>query len=189
MVNPKFEYRKGVYLAEDELDNAKDNKVKIGGKDVEKNSVSIFGHALRWDDIEKERDYEEKFIKAMNNTNKKRIVHLSQKVHSNLERALIKTQDENTENLSEEEKKEIITTFGINIPYLWRMKYYLYRNYKNNKNDTEWDYVKFIDKYLNEIEEKIKSGKMDFDFNDIIIASRIAELKSRTEGNNELDRY
>ena len=189
LVNPKFEYRKGVYLAEDELDNAKDNKVKIGGKDVEKNSVSIFGHALRWDDIEKERDYEEKFIKAMNNTNKKRIVHLSQKVHSNLERALIKTQDENTENLAEEEKKEIITTFGINIPYLWRMKYYLYRNYKNNKNDTECDYVKFIDEYLNEIEEKIKSGKMDFDFNDIIIASRIAELKSRTEGNNELDRY
>jgi CRISPR-associated protein Csm1 len=168
LVNPKFEYRKGVYLAEDELENAKENKVKINGEEKEKNSVSIFGHALRWEDIEKERRLEDKFIKAIANTNKKRIVHLSQKVHSNLEKAL--------------KDKASDDTIRINIPYLWRMKYYLYRNYKNG---NAWKYVEFIDKYLSNIEKNIIGGKMEFNFNDILIASRIAELKSRTEGNNE----
>jgi CRISPR-associated protein Csm1 len=62
------------------------------------------------------------------------------------------------------------------------MKYYLYRNYKNSKNNAEWKYVEFIDKYLSDIEKNIVGGKMEFNFNDILIASRIAELKSRTEG-------
>ncbi len=174
LVSPKFEYRKGVYLAEDELENAKENKTKIDGKEKEKDSVSIFGHALVWDKIKDERDYEAKFNDALKYTNKKRIVHLTQKVHSNLEKALVKSK--NSKNNDE---------FRLNIPYLWRMKYYLYRNY--NKDGEDWDYVGFLEKYLEDIENSIKSGKGEFDFSDILIASRIAELKSRKEGNNELD--
>lgn len=173
LVSPKFEYRKGVYLAEDELENAKENKIRIDGEEKEKNSISIFGHALVWDKIKDERDLENKFIKAINNTNKKRIVHLTQKVYLNLEKALIKNKNSNNNE------------FRLNIPYLWRMKYYLYRNY--NKDGEEWDYVGFLEEYLNNIEDSIKSGEGEFDFNDILIASRIAELKSRKEENNELD--
>ncbi|AEH07252.1 type III-A CRISPR-associated protein Cas10/Csm1 [Methanothermococcus okinawensis] len=193
IVNPKFEYRKGAYLAEEELENAKDNIVEKDEKEKdkkndetedrkkdknekdrkkEKNSISIFNNALSWDYIEKEGDYETKFEKAIKNTNKKRIIHLSQKVCSNLKKALVRNDNDNEE-------------LRVNIPYLWRMKYYLYRNYKNDK---EWKYVKFLDKYLTNIEDNIKSCKTNIIFNDIIIASRIAELKSRKEGNNELEK-
>jgi CRISPR-associated protein Csm1 len=52
--------------------------------------------------------------------------------------------------------------------------------------------VEFIDNYLNDIENKIRKCDVEkleeINFNDIIIASRIAELKSRNEEgvNNEL---
>jgi len=166
LVNPKFEYRKGVYLAEDELDNAKENKININGENKEKNSVSIFGHALRWDKIGDERKFEKNLIEAMDNTGKKRIVHLTQKVYTNLEKAFKKNDN----------GKDI----RLNIPYLWRMKYYLHRNYGSNG----WEHVKFIEGYI----DNIDLSKKNIDFNDILIASRIAELKSRVEGkNNELD--
>ncbi|WP_292459989.1 type III-A CRISPR-associated protein Cas10/Csm1 [Methanothermococcus sp.] len=171
LVNPKFEYRKGVYLAEDELENAKENIIEINGKKLEKDSVSIFELPLKWNSIKDVNNYEEKFIKAMKNTDKRRIVHLVQKTSSNLKKAFGK-------NVSKDE-------FRINVPYLWRMKYYLYRNYSNKDGGLD-ENVKFIDNYLTKIESKIKEGDTDglknFNFNDMIIASRIAELKSRNKG-------
>ena len=177
LVSPKFEYRKGVYLAEEELENAKENKVKIDGVEKEKNSVSIFGHSLNWNKIEDEKKLEEGFVNAIDKLGKKRVVHLVQKTSINLRKALRKNTPE--------------TEIRINIPYLWRMKYYLYRNYSKKEGGLD-NNVKFIDNYLNDIENKIRKCDVEkleeINFNDIIIASRIAELKSRNEEgvNNEL---
>jgi CRISPR-associated protein Csm1 len=177
LVSPKFEYRKGVYLAEEELENAKENKVKIDGGEKEKNSVSIFGHSLNWNKIEDEKKLEEEFVNAIDKLGKKRVVQLVQKTSINLRKALRKNTPE--------------TEIRINIPYLWRIKYYLYRNYSKKEEGLD-NNVEFIDNYLNDIENKIRKCDVEkleeINFNDIIIASRIAELKSRNEEgvNNEL---
>ncbi|MBW9220637.1 type III-A CRISPR-associated protein Cas10/Csm1 [Methanothermococcus sp. SCGC AD-155-M21] len=171
LINPKFEYRKGVYLAEEELERAKDNSTQTSNK-KEKNSICIFGYPIFWDNINKVNEFEENFKRALENKeSKRRILHISQRVFDNLRRVL-KVRDDGKGN------EEII----VKIPYLWRMKYYLYRNYGKSDGGLE-DYVVFIDKYLNEIEERIRECNIDrlkeISFNDIIIASRIAELKSR----------
>jgi len=177
LINPKFEYRKGVYLAEEELERAKDNSTQTSNK-KEKNSICIFGYPIFWDDINNFNKFEGKFIKALENKeSKRRILHISQKVFDNLRRVL-KVREDDKGN------EEII----VKIPYLWRMKYYLYRNYGKKDGGLE-DYVTFIDDYLRDIEKHIRECNIDrlkeISFNDIIIASRIAELKSRKGGNNE----
>lgn len=130
--------------------------------------MSIFGLSLNWGKIEKVDGYENNFIEAMQKPDKKRIVHLVQKTSSNLKKAVSKNVSENG--------------IQINIPYLWRMKYYLYRNYSNKNGELD-ENVEFIYNYLTNIENKIKKGNIDelkeIAFNDMIIASRIAELKSR----------
>ena len=182
IVNPKYEFRKGVYQAEDELENAKENSLKLNSNEkIEKNSLSVFKLPIFWNDIESESRYEEKYIKAVNKVGKRRILNLSQKVFGNLKR-LISIREGETEGIEEE--------IRINLPYLWRMEYYLYRNYKEKENEKWWECVKFIQDYLDNIKKNIQSGNIDelkkeCRFNDIIIASRICELKTRNKDNNK----
>ncbi|XRO77255.1 type III-A CRISPR-associated protein Cas10/Csm1 [Methanocaldococcus sp. 10A] len=198
IVNPKFEFKKAVELADEELDRAKDNKeiIKIGEKPKEKNSICIFNSPLNWNRVgyysKEELDEKIKealngnleefnesileglFLNAVKELGKRRILHISQIVADKLNGVV---------NESDEE------ILSINIPYYWRIKYYLYRNFRDKEKLK--DEVKFLEYYIDKKVRKMikyylsndnRNSEKDKDrltFNDLKIAAKIVELKTR----------
>lgn len=185
IVNPKFEFKKVVELADDELDRAKDNVeiIKIGEKPEEKNSVCIFNSPLNWKKVgcckEKVDEFDETslenhFLNAIKSLGRRRILHISQIVATKLNEVI------------EKDDKDIL---NINLPYYWRIKYYLYRNFKDGEDIKKE--VKFLEKYvdrnirraikyyLTRENEKDDNKKPKITFNDLRISAKIIELKTR----------
>ncbi|WP_423792981.1 type III-A CRISPR-associated protein Cas10/Csm1 [Methanocaldococcus indicus] len=215
LTNPKFEYKKTVNLAEEELEKSKENIIyenKDKNIKLEKNSLTIFGCPMNWDlevyydenfwekfnkikevnnnildkyykdilDFVKYNDtnlikkynediLEEKFENAIKKTEKKRILHIAQIVGLRLE------------NVVKENNKEII----VNIPYYWRILYYLHRNYKDNKTNELNKDVKFLKEYIKEKTKKVIFSKLEpekkinLNFNDLKVSAKIVELRNR----------
>lgn len=191
-VNPKFEFKKAVNMAEEELENGKNYIIyedEETEKKVDKNALTVFNCPMNWDlEVEyneycwtklksyleginkemveleslvkkfNEDDLEKKFEKAIEETNKKRILHIAQITGGRLE-YVIKKDD------------EII----INLPYYWRVIYYLHRNYKGK----EMEYVKFLEDYVREKVKKMFSSNVKLSFNDLKVSAKIVELKKR----------
>jgi CRISPR-associated protein Csm1 len=185
LVNPKFEFKKAVELADDELDRAKDNIeiIKIGEEPEEKNSVCIFNSPLNWKRVgcckEKVDEFDETslenhFLNAIKSLGRRRILHISQIVATKLNEVI------------EEGDEEILS---INLPYYWRIKYYLHRNFKEGEDIKKE--VKFLERYvdvkikkaikyyLTQGEEKDDEKKPKITFNDLRISAKIVELKTR----------
>ncbi|XRO75403.1 type III-A CRISPR-associated protein Cas10/Csm1 [Methanocaldococcus sp. 28A] len=198
IVNPKFEFKKAVELADEELDRAKDNKeiIKIGVELEEKNSICIFNSPLNWNRVKyyskEELDNQIKealnrnleefdesileglFLNAVKELGKRRILHISQIVADKLNYVV------------NESDKEILS---INIPYYWRIKYYLYRNFRDKEKLK--DEVKFLEDYIDKNVRKMLKYYLSNDnqnseedigrltFNDLKIAAKIVELKTR----------
>ncbi len=209
LVSPKFEFKKAVELAEEELDRAKENEelIKIKEKEndkskdkitenieiKEKNSVCVFNSPLNWervgyykDDLENniekvlcgelnefdESILERLFLNAVNASEKRRLLHIGQ-ITANKLNEVVKEQDS--------------TTLRLNIPAYWRVKYYLYRNFKDGEGLKKE--VKFLERY---IDTKVRNAlnnlkpvgsenddKPKINFNDLRISAKIIELKTR----------
>jgi len=92
--------------------------------------------------------------------------------------------------------KKALRNGGIDINDYWRLKYYFYRNYYNDKeNKWRFDEIgKLIDdKYKDNIYKKIidqniynKGAQYDLDL--ITIAARIAELKTKNKDKKKLNK-
>jgi CRISPR-associated protein Csm1 len=209
IVSPKFEFKKAVELADKELDRAKENveaiiknmdeekenngsKSNIKTETKEKNSVCIFNSPLNWErvkyyDKDKLKDnvkkalkgelnefdetiLEELFLNAVNVSEKRRLLHISQ-ITANKLNEVVREQDENV--------------LRVNIPAYWRVKYYLHRNFKDDGNELKKE-VKFLEKYIDtKVRNALKNNlnknddKSKINFNDLRIAAKIVELKTR----------
>ncbi|ADC69271.1 CRISPR-associated protein, Csm1 family [Methanocaldococcus sp. FS406-22] len=204
IINPKFEFKKAVNMAENELETGKEYVIyenEEKDEKIDKNALTIFNCPMNWDLevcydkevwekwhklkeinalpeiyenillkskieqlVEKfnEEKLEEKFEKAIKNTGKKRLLHISQFVAERLEKIVERNKN-----------GEIV----INLPYYWRTLYYLHRNYEKN-----FDYVKFLEEYLKDkVMALIKSDeqKIKFSCNDLKVSAKIIELKNR----------
>ncbi|AIJ06331.1 CRISPR-associated protein, Csm1 family [Methanocaldococcus bathoardescens] len=198
-VNPKFEFKKAVNMAEEELESGKNYTIyedEENEKKIDKNALTVFSCSMNWDfEIKYNEDFwnklmtymnngyidfgevneeilklkelvkefnedklEKKFEEAIEGTKKKRILHIAQITGGRLENVIKK-------------EGEII----INLPYYWRVIYYLHRNYK----DDEREYVEFLEDYVKEKVKKLFSSKIKLNFNDLKVSSKIVELKKR----------
>ncbi|CAB3288130.1 CRISPR system single-strand-specific deoxyribonuclease Cas10/Csm1 (subtype III-A) [Methanocaldococcus lauensis] len=203
LIDPKFEFKKAVNIAEEELETAKGYSIyEDDNMKIDKNALSIFESPMNWNlevyynkeiwekwkklqeigilpkryeillEFESlveninENELEKMFENALISKDSKisrRLLHISQNVADRLNKVINKKNN-----------GEII----LNLPYYWRMLYYLYRNYKNNnKLDKN---VKFIEDYLkSKVMGQIKSPKIKFSCNDLKVAAKIVELKTR----------
>ncbi|EHP86829.1 type III-A CRISPR-associated protein Cas10/Csm1 [Methanotorris formicicus] len=201
LVSPKFEFKKAVELADEELDDiAKDDEIIVpinGEKEViKKNAVSIFGCPLSWDfEVYYDEESIKKFEDFYSIKHNKRI-----EIDKKIKEFVKKYNETELEECFEKAIREIgkkrvlhITQevgdrlnraieckgeeFLINFPYYWRILYYLHRNYKKGKNNLD-NNIKFLEDY---VKEKISYGFKcrNIRFNDLKVSARIAELKNR----------
>ena len=113
---------------------------------------------------------EELFLNAVNVSEKRRLLHISQ-ITANKLNEVVKEQDENV--------------LRVNIPAYWRVKYYLHRNFKDDDNELKKE-VKLLEKYIDtKVRNALKNNlnknddKPKINFNDLRIAAKIVELKTR----------
>ncbi|ENN95916.1 Csm1 family CRISPR-associated protein [Methanocaldococcus villosus KIN24-T80] len=102
---------------------------------------------------------EDKFNELIKDTNKKRILHVSQVVAEMLNKIVKK--GENGETI-------------LYLPYYWRLLYYIKRNYKNN-----YEKVKFLEDYIKGKVHQMLLQNIDLSLNDLKVAAKITELKWR----------
>jgi len=196
IVNPKFEFKKAVELADDELETGK--SYTIVEDFIEKNALTIFNCPMNWNleviysdsfweklmekynhsekfkkliDENKmkklkelsnefnEDELERKFYEVVENTKKRRILHISQIVADRLSR-IIQNSDEG---------------LILNLPYYWRLLYYIHRNYGDDIK-----YVKFLEDYAKKkIINSLFTSQIKLDYNDLKVSAKIVELKTR----------
>ncbi|WP_456416604.1 type III-A CRISPR-associated protein Cas10/Csm1 [Methanocaldococcus sp.] len=200
IVNPKFEFKKAVNMANVELDDtAKEDKIvlPINGKyeDIKKNAISIFGCPLNWDfevyydeesikrleklysiKYDKEIKIDDNIKELMKKYNETELEnHFEKALKSNISRRILFISQTVADKLNRviEYKGE---EFLINFPYYWRILYYLHRNFKSgDKLDVN---VKFLEDYVKEkITYGLKCGNVRF--NDLKVSAKIVELKNR----------
>ncbi len=201
IANPKFELRKAVEMAEEELDVSKNNR--LGS--IEKNSLTIFNCPMNWNlEVYYSKTYFEKLKKLdkLISENKKVLEDLiesfnevksikelisefnEETLENNFEKAIKNTDKkrllhiaqivgERLEKVVKEKNGEII----INLPYYWRTLYYLHRNYKKGEELDE--NVKFLEEYIKKKVHKVIFNNVKLSFNDLKVSAKIVELRNR----------
>ncbi|ACV24789.1 type III-A CRISPR-associated protein Cas10/Csm1 [Methanocaldococcus fervens] len=187
IVNPKFEFKKAVNIAEEELESGKSHKLIINELELEKNALTIFDCPMNWDievlydkdcweklkdkykELEKleklvedfnEDKLEKCFEKAIEKTERKRILHIAQIVGERLENVIKKDKD---------------GSLIINLPYYWRIIYYIHKNY----SDKDKPYVQFLEDYMKKKVKRSFSSQIKLSYNDLKVSAKIVELKNR----------
>ncbi|CAB3289519.1 CRISPR system single-strand-specific deoxyribonuclease Cas10/Csm1 (subtype III-A) [Methanocaldococcus lauensis] len=203
LIDPKFEFKKAVNIAEEELETAKGYSIyEDDNMKIDKNALSIFESPMNWyvevyynkEMWEKWKKLQEigilpkryeillKFESLVENINEneleKRFENALISKDSKISRRLLHISQNVADRLNKVINKKNNGEIILNLPYYWRMLYYLYRNYKNNnKLDKN---VKFIEDYLkSKVMGQIKSPKIKFSCNDLKVAAKIVELKTR----------
>lgn len=195
-VNPKFEFKKAVNMAEEELERSKNNIIYEDDKNekkLDKNSLTVFNCPMNWDlEVMYDDKCWERLKSHLEEINGK-ILELESLVkifnESNLEKdfeiAIKKTErkrilhiaqivGERLENLTKKDGEVI-----INLPYFWRTFYYIHRNYK----DDEIKYVEFLKDYVKKKSLRLIllpfEDSINLSFNDLKVSAKIVELKKR----------
>ncbi|WP_048055560.1 type III-A CRISPR-associated protein Cas10/Csm1 [Methanotorris igneus] len=108
-----------------------------------------------------EDELEGKFNELIKDTNKKRILHISQVAAEMLNKIVKKGKN-----------GEII----LYLPYYWRLLYYIKRNYKKKE---EYEKVKFLEDYVKRKVHQAVLQNVGLSLNDLKVAAKITELKWR----------
>ncbi|MEM2918343.1 MAG: type III-A CRISPR-associated protein Cas10/Csm1 [Candidatus Altiarchaeota archaeon] len=164
IVDPKYPLRKSVDVAHHLLDEI--------AKEGDKNAVGIFGHRVKWriendggsNEFEKVIEIERILVKSIKSSASKQLIQRVKSSIIDLEKGL--------------------NGMEVDLKYYWRLKYYLHRNYYNEKENC-WKIKEIEDlkkKIYNDILDRNVFNK-DVECNPwlIPIAARIAELKTRKE--------
>lgn len=157
IVNHKFPMSRLGTLSEDALHNAKYHSKN-------KNSISIFGYVISWDDLKKAKDLKNTLVDLIQEKGEsKALIQYLIKSHIGF-RPLI--------NKANKGK--------IEIPKVWRLKYYL-RNIGKENLDA-------VEKIFNEYEKSILNNFMNNKSENpdlYLVAARWAELTIKKESENE----
>lgn len=153
IANHKFPMSKIGYIAEEELHNAKYNSKN-------KNSISIFGYVLGWSELLKAKELMELLVDLVENKDESRsLIQYVIKSHKGFEPLLRNAK-----------------SGKVNIPKVWRLKYYL-RNIKTNNENT-------VEEIFSNYEKAIIDafmGRNNYNPDLYIVAARWAELLTKNK--------
>ncbi|WP_456419290.1 type III-A CRISPR-associated protein Cas10/Csm1, partial [Methanocaldococcus infernus] len=192
IVNPKFEFKRSVEIADEELERSKGNNLGIEVDSLtnpfEKNSLSIFGCPMNWDlEVKYNKDSLEKTKEIYPNISSLEGI-IKEYNEDNLEKNFLKAVDSlnqrrilhiaqivgnKLERALDRDKDEV----RLNFPYYWRALYYLHRNFKKGKGLKEE--VKFLENYIKDKVRRVFLNNIKLSFNDLKVAAKITELKTK----------